>query len=170
MSSPMVMDMDGDTIPDVVFNSFSGRSYQGNGIIRIVNGKTGKLIASSTGKDNEGNGFMTDGGSQVALGDLDGDTIPEIVTCSDQYRLATYKFDPKTKQISLLWKSNNPIQECGQGGPGIADFDGDIPGASPRDCGNYMLNNLPMAKWEARKYLVEVLECAKPENLLYPED
>ena len=36
----------------------------------------------------------------------------------------------------------------------IADFDGDIPGASPRDCGNYMLNNLPMAKWEARKYLV----------------
>ena len=125
MSSPMVMDMDGDTIPDVVFNSFSGGSYQGNGIIRIVNGKTGKLIASSTGKDNEGNGFMTDGGSQVALGDLDGDTIPEIVTCSDQYRLATYKFDPKTKQISLLWKSNNPIQECGQGGPGIADFDGD---------------------------------------------
>lgn len=52
----------------------------------------------------------------------------------------------------------------------IADFDGDIPGASPRDCGNYMLNNLPMAKWEARKYLVEVLECAQPENLLYPED
>ena len=52
----------------------------------------------------------------------------------------------------------------------IADFDGDIPGASPRDCGNYMLNNLPMAKWEARKYLVEVLECAKPENLLYRED
>lgn len=52
----------------------------------------------------------------------------------------------------------------------IADFEGDIPGASPRDCGNYMLNNLPMAKWEARKYLLEVLECTKPENLVYPED
>lgn len=125
MSSPMVMDMDGDTTPDVVFNSFSGGGYQGNGIIRIVNGKTGELMASSTGKDNKGNAFMTDGGSQVALGDLDGDTIPEIVTCSAKYRLAVFKFDHKAKKISLLWESTNPIQECGQGGPGIADFDGD---------------------------------------------
>lgn len=51
----------------------------------------------------------------------------------------------------------------------ISEFDGDIPGASPRDCGNYMLNNLPMARWEAKKYLKEVLEIIKPENLVYPE-
>ena len=50
----------------------------------------------------------------------------------------------------------------------ISDFDGDIPGASAVECGNYMLNNLPMAKWEARKYLVEVLNDIKPENLVYP--
>ena len=51
----------------------------------------------------------------------------------------------------------------------IAEFDGDIPGASANDCGNYMLHNLPMAKWEARKYLIEVLERIKPENLTYPD-
>lgn len=35
----------------------------------------------------------------------------------------------------------------------IADYEGDIPGASPKDCGNYLLMNLPEAKYHARKYL-----------------
>ncbi len=51
----------------------------------------------------------------------------------------------------------------------IADFDGEIPGANAHDCGNYMLNNLPMAKWEARKYLVEVLNNLSEANLNYPQ-
>ncbi len=51
----------------------------------------------------------------------------------------------------------------------IRDFEGDIPGATPRDCGNYLLNNLPMAKWEAEKYLREVLTVATEENLIYPK-
>lgn len=51
----------------------------------------------------------------------------------------------------------------------IASFEGDVPGASARDCGNYLLMNLPEARWEAAKYLHEVLECATEENLNYPE-
>ncbi len=51
----------------------------------------------------------------------------------------------------------------------IANYEGDIPGANAHDCGNYMLNNLPMAKWEARKYLVEVLERLTDLNLNYPQ-
>lgn len=50
----------------------------------------------------------------------------------------------------------------------VADFDGDIPGAAPNDCGNYLLHDLPMAKWESKKYLEEVLEGIKDENLTYP--
>lgn len=50
----------------------------------------------------------------------------------------------------------------------ITNFEGDIPGASAQECGNYMLNNLPMAKWEARKFLVEVLNNIQPQNLVYP--
>ena len=50
----------------------------------------------------------------------------------------------------------------------VADFDGDIPGAAPNDCGNYLLHDLPMAKWVSEKYLEEVLECIKDENLAYP--
>lgn len=52
----------------------------------------------------------------------------------------------------------------------IAEYEGSIPGATARNCGNYTLNNLPMAKWEARKYLIEVLENIKDENLEYPQD
>ena len=50
----------------------------------------------------------------------------------------------------------------------IRDFQGEVPGASAKDCGNYLLQDLPMARWEARKYLTEVLEVAKEENLVYP--
>ena len=50
----------------------------------------------------------------------------------------------------------------------IADYEGEIPGASAKDCGNYLMMNLPMAKWEAAKYLHEVLEQATDENLNYP--
>ena len=52
----------------------------------------------------------------------------------------------------------------------IADYsDEEIPGATAKDCGNYLCNNLPMAKYEAKKYLTEVLNNIKPENLTYPE-
>lgn len=51
----------------------------------------------------------------------------------------------------------------------IVDFDGDVPGAAPRDCGNYLLHDLPMARLEARKYLTEVLERMEEENMKYPE-
>lgn len=51
----------------------------------------------------------------------------------------------------------------------IAQFEGEVPGQSPHDCGNYLLMNLPMARWEARKYLDEVLNVASQENLHYPD-
>lgn len=51
----------------------------------------------------------------------------------------------------------------------IADFEGDVPGAAAKDCGNYLDMNLPMAKYLARKYLDEVLTGIKKEQLVYPE-
>lgn len=51
----------------------------------------------------------------------------------------------------------------------MAAFEGDVPGAAPQDCGNWLLHDLPMARWEARKYLEEVLENISDENMSYPE-
>lgn len=50
----------------------------------------------------------------------------------------------------------------------ISEFDGDIPGATPKDCGNYSFNDLPEAKKVAKIFLEEVLENANEENLIYP--
>ena len=52
----------------------------------------------------------------------------------------------------------------------IRDFEGEVPGASARDCGNFLDMNLPMAKYLADKYLSEVLEQITDERLNYPKD
>ena len=51
----------------------------------------------------------------------------------------------------------------------IRDFDGEVPGASPKDCGNYLDMNLGMANYLAEKYLDEVLENITDDRLVYPE-
>ncbi len=50
----------------------------------------------------------------------------------------------------------------------MADFEGEIPGASPRDCGNYLDMNLGMAKYWARRYSA-LLENMPADRLVYPE-
>ena len=51
----------------------------------------------------------------------------------------------------------------------IAGYEGEIPGAAPKDCGNYLDQNLPMARFLAKKYLAEALEHPTEKNLHYPE-
>jgi S-ribosylhomocysteine lyase len=50
----------------------------------------------------------------------------------------------------------------------IRDFEGAVPGAAARDCGNYLDMNLNMAKYEAKRYLERCLYVIKEENLVYP--
>lgn len=50
----------------------------------------------------------------------------------------------------------------------IMNFEGDIPGADPMSCGNYLDMNLPIAKFEAAKFYNEVLLNLTEENLNYP--
>jgi len=51
----------------------------------------------------------------------------------------------------------------------MAAFEGEIPGASALECGNFYNNNLLMAKYEAKKYLEEVLYHLTEANLEYPK-
>ena len=50
----------------------------------------------------------------------------------------------------------------------IRDYEGEVPGATPKDCGNYLDISLPMAKWLSRRYLDEVLYDISAERLVYP--
>ena len=51
----------------------------------------------------------------------------------------------------------------------IRDFNGEVPGASPKDCGNYLDMNLPMANYLAKRYLDNVLYNIDDSRLIYPE-
>ncbi len=50
----------------------------------------------------------------------------------------------------------------------IRDYRGEVPGAAPRDCGNYLDMNLPMANYWGAKYAA-LLEHITPDRLVYPE-
>lgn len=50
----------------------------------------------------------------------------------------------------------------------VAGFEGEVPGATPRDCGNYSFMDLNQARKDARRYL-DVLDNATDVNLNYPE-
>ena len=51
----------------------------------------------------------------------------------------------------------------------VRDFDDEIPGATAKDCGNYLDQNLPMANYLANKYLNEVLNGITEDRMVYPE-
>lgn len=51
----------------------------------------------------------------------------------------------------------------------IRDFQDEVPGASPKDCGNYLDMNLGMANYLAKRYLDEVLYGIDETRLIYPQ-
>ncbi len=51
----------------------------------------------------------------------------------------------------------------------IRDFKDEVPGATAKDCGNYLDMNLGMANWLADRYLKNVLYCIDDAHLNYPE-
>lgn len=51
----------------------------------------------------------------------------------------------------------------------IANFEGEIPGATPKDCGNFSFNDLPAARKAASRFLNEILHDIRRENLRYPQ-
>ncbi len=50
----------------------------------------------------------------------------------------------------------------------IAAFEGEVPGAAPRDCGNWHDSDLPMARWWAKRYLDNTLADLDEQHTVYP--
>lgn len=51
----------------------------------------------------------------------------------------------------------------------IRDYRGEVPGASPKDCGNYLDMNLGMANYLAGRYLEKILYGIDDAHLIYPQ-
>ena len=94
-------------------------------------------------------------GIYVSRKDYVGD---EVITTFD-IRMKNPNREPALGQVGLMLETFRFI----------ADYKGEIPGATAKDCGNYLLQDLPMARWEANKYLTEVLEVITDEQLVYPQ-
>jgi hypothetical protein len=120
--------IDQNDIPDVVFSSFcgdatnvacTGGEYHENGVLRAVSGADGSALFDVTEES-----LRVIPGAQIALGDIDGDDLVEIVACGSdpswEGPLVAFENDGTFK-----WRSSDPRVRCGQSAPSIADLDAD---------------------------------------------
>ncbi len=135
LTTPMVADLPYDSgfageIVIVTYNFSDGGAPAGwgsdpnyYGVIRVLNGDNCELIANIHDPAN-----AAVAASPPAIGDLDGDGIPEIVTQRAVTGLITYHWDALTQTYTTLWTSAGQSDIASQSrwdGPALHDLDGD---------------------------------------------
>lgn len=95
MMTPMVADLDGDCMPDVVFATFEGSNYSSSGVLRAVRGDGSRELWTASDP-----ALRTVPGAQVALGDVDGDGKLEVFACHESRALLALNFDGTKKWLS----------------------------------------------------------------------
>ena len=112
MMTPMVGDIDGDCMPDVVFATFAAGNYGGDGVLRAVRGDgKGELWTVTDGA------LRVVPGAQLALADTDGDGRMEVFACAATKQLLAFNFDGTKRWIS----SDAPCH--GYDAPSVANVD-----------------------------------------------
>jgi len=115
-AAPLVGDVDGDGIPDVVF--VTQQTESSGAFLRVVSGLDGSEILSAGEEDARLLPYLT-----PAMADLDGDTRPEFVgAVSDLTRERLVALDGNG---SSLWLSDSFPRPGGWGGIALGDLDGD---------------------------------------------
>ena len=111
--SPMVADLDGDCVPEIVFNTYPGSSYTQNGTLRAIRGDDGSKVFTVTDP-----AYDTDPGAHPAIADIDGDGDLEIIAPGEGSNLIAFDHTG-----APLWTSENYAGGGKSGSPSIADFD-----------------------------------------------
>ncbi len=112
--TPMIADLDGDCVPEIVFNSYRDSTYTTNGILRALHGDDG-TTAWSMGDD----AYQTDPSGHPAIGDLDLDGQPDVVSPGEGAYLVAVHGDG-----TPMWISENYGFGGKSGAPSIANMDG----------------------------------------------
>lgn len=137
MAAPVVGDIDGDGIPEIIFSSFSAATdslYDSPGVLRVLDGRTGALKASLSTP-----GLAPFGSTTPLLIDLAGDGTKQIIYTTDGATLFDFNGDGKPEIIygdqnflrifdaangDVLFKVPNPSATLMEY-PVVADVDGD---------------------------------------------
>jgi hypothetical protein len=88
MMTPVVADLDGDCMPDIVFATFAAGNYTADGVIRAVRGDGTKELWTVTDAT-----LRSVPGSQLALADVDNDGKVEVFACQQGGALMALNFD-----------------------------------------------------------------------------
>ena len=137
MSVPSVIDLNGDTVPDIVFGSTSstGGGLVEVGVLRALNGSDGTELFTVTDST-----LRINTASSVATGDIDGDGRPEIIASdATGSQLVAFEHDG-----SFKWRSPG-LETINWGAPSIADMDKD--GTPEIVVGRQVLNNDGSIRW-----------------------
>lgn len=107
-----------DDMPDIIFASMCNANWTFNGVLRAISGDGSGELWSLTDPDD-----LVMSSSSLAVGDVDSDTLPEIVACSSastsQQQIVVFENDGTRK-----WVSNDSRVMCRYGAPFIANLDG----------------------------------------------
>jgi hypothetical protein len=111
--------IDDTDIPDIVFNTFQNGNYSSAGILRVVSGDgSGEHFSVASVTDGTST-YYPAGAAGVALGDIDGDGSPEIVTVASNERVMVLEATGALKFIASGVTTSRYTY------PTIADMDGD---------------------------------------------
>ena len=114
MSTPVVGDISGDGVPDIVFSSFAGGAYTLAGALTAISGDGSGVLWSIL----DAGGWHPHGSAGVAIGDLDGDGAMEVCAAGAEVPLLCVNGDG-----TLRWAAGATVY--GYGFPAFADLDGD---------------------------------------------
>ncbi|MCR9164006.1 MAG: FG-GAP-like repeat-containing protein [Nannocystaceae bacterium] len=131
-STPVVADLDGDCVPEIIFNSYlDNLNFERFGVIRAIRGDTGEPVWSTTWSlDAQGHSPLNiDATANPAVGDIDGDGLPEVIVHAAM--LDAGDPNPHSNLIaidsdgSLLWTSDDTAAPSRSASPSIANMDND---------------------------------------------
>jgi len=135
-SIPLVIDLDDNCVPDIVFNTYTGTSAAANGVLRAIAGDSGAKLWTVTDP-----AYRTNSTSNPAVGDIDLDGKPEIISVGDGKYLVAFKNDG-----TPLWKSDPFTGATSSGSVAIANMDNEGPPEIIH--GAAVFDHLGKKKWE----------------------
>ena len=114
-STAVVVDLDQDCVPEIVFNTYPSGNADTNGVLRIIRGDNGAKIWTNTDTNYDSNGT-----ANPAVGDLDYDGFPEILVPGETKNILAF-----TSTGKPLWKSDAFTAANSSSAIAIANLDND---------------------------------------------